>query len=477
MSEPKRMLDRRSFMKESAVASATFAAALESFHAQQAMAAEAPKKVGRPINLAIIGSGNMGQGDLAQALREPGMMLKAVCDIWPPNAETALEIARGESKNKYFKDLYKGFRTGKDADDAVKAAKEAKVHKDYREMLDKEKDVEAVLIATPLHTHCQIASACIKAGKHVYSEKMMAKTVEECKSLGKLAKDSDKVVQFGHQQHWNDWYKLGYKLIHNDKVCGKMTHIRAWWNRNRSWLRGVSDDEKKLIDASKYGYKDVNELRNWRLFWSTSGGLMAELACHQIDVGNWYTNSMPCAVVGIGGLDFRKEDWGGDVFDNVQVVFEYPSGLKLTYQSITTNSYDGQGEQYMGNEGTVILSRKGGFVFREPSAPKLPWQKHAAEAKDAKGKTGIAMKTHSTVTEGGAKKQEGKGLGDGKKGKTDPYHDYRLALGDWANCIRENKKTKAGWEVALRAAIPCIMANEAMKKKEYLEIKPEMYQV
>ncbi len=478
MSDERHTLDRRSFMKESAVASAGFAAALEAFQAEQAMAAEAaPKKIGRPVNVAVIGSGNMGCGDMSQLLKTPGVFLRAVCDIWPPNLEAALQIARDEFDGPaIFKNIYEGYRTGKDKDDALKAAKAAKGYSDYREMLDKEKDVEAVLIALPLNAHFDITSACIQAGKHIYAEKMMAQTVEQCKQLGKLAKDSDKVIQFGHQQHWNDWYKLGDKLIHNDKVCGKMTHIKAWWNRNKPWRRPVTDDEKKLIDASKYGYKDVNELRNWRLFWATSGGLMAELACHQIDVANWYSGSVPEAVVGMGGLDFRKEDWGGDVFDNVQCIFQYPGGLKVTYQSITTNSYDGQGEQFMGPEGTVIISRKGGFVFREPKAPKLPWETKAKGAKDAKGRKGIAMKPGSTVTEGGAGQQKGKALGDGKK-KKDPYLDYRRAMGAWITCVRENKPTKAGWEIALKAAVPCIMANQAMAKGELVKIPPDAYQV
>jgi len=462
-------------MTESAVASAGFAAALEAFQAEEAMAAEekASKKVGRPVNVAIIGSGNMGCGDMSQLLKAPGVMLRAICDIWPPNLEAGLQIARTEFDGpKVYKNVYEGYRTGKDLDEALKAAKAAKGYTDYREMLDKEKDIEAVLIATPLHTHCEIASACIKAGKHIYAEKMMAQTVEQCKALGKLAKESDKVIQFGHQQHWNDWYLLGEKLIQNDKICGNVSHIRAWWHRNKPWRRPVSDTEKGLIDATKFGYKDVNELRNWRLFWKTSGGLMAELACHQVDVTNWYTGGVPTAVVGMGGLDFRKDDWGGDVYDNVQCIFEYPGGVKLTYQSVTTNQHNGQGEQIMGPAGTIFLSRKGGQIYLEPKAAKPAWEKHAKKGKGG----GIVMKIGSTVTEGGKGKQKGKALGDGKK-KKDPYLDYRRATAAWIECIRENKKTKANWEIALKSAIPCIMANEAMAKKTYVEIKPETYQV
>lgn len=473
MSDERRALNRRSFMKESAVASATFAGALEAFRAQQAMAAEAaPKKNARPMNVAIIGTGSEGTMLIGEMVKTPGVMCKAICDIWPPSMEAGLKKIRDE---KTIGD----YREGKDKADALKVAKEATGYKDYKEMLDKEKDVEAVIIATPLHLHAAMTVDVLNAGKHVYCEKMMAQTVEDCQKIAKVAKSTDKVLMFGHQQHWNKWYTLGHKLIHNDKICGKMTHMRAWWNRNGTWRRKVADGEKTLIDPKKFGYKSVDHLRNWRLFWETSGGLMAELACHQLDIANWYSESVPTAVIGIGGTDFR-DDWNGEVFDNVQVIFEYGNHIKLTYQSITTNSYDGQGEQFMGTEGTLLISRTGGAMFREPGAPPLPWQKHAEKAKDAKGRAGVAMKADSTPTEGGKQAQDSQALGGGKDDKDakkkDQFHDYRLALAYWADCIRDGKKPeKATWEIALKAAIPCIKANEAMTEKKRIEIDPALY--
>jgi len=467
-----RSLDRRSFLKESAAASAAFAAALEAFRAEQAAAAEeaAAAAPGRPVNIAIIGSGSEGNMLLGQALKSPGVFCKAVCDIWPPSQESGLKTA-GDEKT------YAEFRKDADLEEALKIGKAAKGYADYKEMFDKEKDIEGVIIATPLHTHAEILLAALAAGKHVYCEKMMAQTIEDCKKVGRAARDSKKIVQFGHQQHWNDWYKLGYKLIYNDKVCGeKLTHMSAWWFRNGTWRRPVSDDEKSLIDASKYGYKDVEELRNWRMYWKTSGGLMAELACHQIDMANWYAGAVPTLVIARGGGPTR-EDWQGEVYDNVQCIFEYPKGVTLTYQAISTNSHLGQGEEFMGPDGTVALSRAGGTVFREPKATKLAWEEHATKTKDEKGKSGIVLKTGSTVTDGSA--QKGDQLKGAEGGKKDPFKDYRAALADWANCIRENKpeKVKTGWQVSLNAAVPCIKANDAMQKTTWIEIKPEDYQL
>jgi predicted dehydrogenase len=467
-------LGRRAFLKQSAAASAAFAAAMEAFRARRAQAEEAAREAaaapGRPVNIAIIGSGSEGNMLLGEAVKSPGVFCKAVCDIWPTSKESGLKTIRSEK-------TYAGYRKDTDLEEALKIAKDAKGYDDYKEMLEKEKDIEAVIIATPLHTHAEILLAALAAGKHVYCEKMMAMTVEDCKKVGRAARDSKKIVQFGHQQHWNDWYLLGHKLIHNDKVCGdRITHMGAWWFRNGTWRRPVSDTEKSMIDAAKYGYKDVDELRNWRMYWKTSGGLMSELACHQIDMANWYANAVPTLVIARGGSGTR-DDWQGEVYDNVQCIFEYPKGVTLTYQAISTNSHAGQGEEFMGPDGTVQLSRTGGNIFREPKAAKLAWEEHATKTKDDKGKGGIVLKTGSTVTDGSAQKGEGlKGVEGGKK---DPFKDYRAALAEWANLVREGKpeKVKTGWETSLKAAVPCIKANEAMQKKAWVEIKPEDYQI
>jgi predicted dehydrogenase len=469
-----RALDRRSFLKESAAASAAFAAALEVFRAEKAAAEEAAAEAAagpvKPVNIAIIGSGSEGNMLLQQALKSPGVFCKAVCDCWPTSLKSGLDSAKDQK-------TYAGFRKDADMEEALKIGAEAKGYDNFKDLLEKEKDVEAVIIATPLHTHAELILAVLAAGKHVYCEKMMAMTVDDCKKVGRAARDSKKVVQFGHQQHWNDWYLLGHKLIYNDKVCGDhLTHMGAWWYRNGTWRRPVSDSEKSLIDPAKYGYKDVDELRNWRMYWKTSGGLMSELACHQIDMANWYAGGLPTMVLARGGGPTR-DDWQGEVYDNVQCIFEYPKGVTLTYQSLSTNSHEGQGEEFMGSEGTVHLSRSGGTVFREPKATKLAWEEHATKTKDEKGKGGIVLKTGSTVTDGSG--QKGEGLKGAEGGKKDPFKDYRSALADWAKCIREGKpeNVKTGWQISLNAAVPCIKANEAMKKKAWVEIKPEDYQL
>jgi predicted dehydrogenase len=103
-------------------------------------------------------------------------------------------------------------------------------------------------------------------------------------------------------------------------------------------------------------------IANWRLYRSMSGGLTAELTSHQVDVADWMFGSTPEFVMGLGSLDILKD--GRDVYDNIQLIYKYPKGQKLTYSSISTNSFlpyfngtrPEMGEIIMGTDGTVEIT-------------------------------------------------------------------------------------------------------------------------
>jgi hypothetical protein len=106
-------------------------------------------------------------------------------------------------------------------------------------------------------------------------------------------------------------------------ILGNVTHIHAQWHRNPGWVM-------------KPGGKGNG--KNWRLFREFSGGLTAELASHHIDAADWMFGTHPEFVIGLGGLDTWKED-GRTIFDNIQLIYQYPGGRKLTYSAISTNSH------------------------------------------------------------------------------------------------------------------------------------------
>ena len=103
-------------------------------------------------------------------------------------------------------------------------------------MLEKEKEIEAVVIALPLHLHAPVAIDCLKAGKHVLCEKLMARNIGQCKEMIKAAEENDRILSIGHQRHYSMLYAHAVEVI-KAGVLGDVKHIRALWHRNITWPR------------------------------------------------------------------------------------------------------------------------------------------------------------------------------------------------------------------------------------------------
>src|SRR4029453_12030550 len=136
---------------------------------------EAPKDL-QVINVALLGAGAQGQVLTDSMLRIPGLRFRAVCDIW-----TEYNQKRVVNSLKRYKH-------------------EPNAYEDYREMLDKEKELDAVLIATPDFWHERQTIDCLKAGKHVYCEKEMSNTLEGARNMVAAARATGKLLQIGHQR-------------------------------------------------------------------------------------------------------------------------------------------------------------------------------------------------------------------------------------------------------------------------------------
>jgi len=215
------------------------------------------------------------------------------------------------------------------------------------------KDMDAVLIATPLNEHAQMVIDSLNAGKHVFVEKTMYFKEEEGEAIRKAAEANSKlVVQIGLQRRSSVLYNVAMQMIRKGAL-GKVMFVRAQWHRNNNWRRPVRDPQKE-------------RLINWRMYREYSGGLMAELASHQVDVANWAFESEPISVVGTGGIDYWKD--GREVCDNVEVIFRYPGGRKMLYSSILYNAHFGFNEQIMGDHGTLIITIGKGMYYREAAA-------------------------------------------------------------------------------------------------------------
>lgn len=438
-------LSRREFLQESALAAAAlglgFAGSSAGAEETPVAAADAPKA--EPLRIGIIGPGSQGQFDLRKVLRVPGVQCVAVCDIFEPNLNAAKKIAQTHDDSAYT---------------------------DYRRLLDRS-DVQAVLVTVPLPLHAPIVLDALNAGKHVFCEKLMAYSIEDAKKMARTAKRTGKALQIGHQRASSIGYNHAYELLNIKKVCGRVTHIRAQWNRNGSWRRSLPQGQ--ILDGQKF-WHDKEHLVNWRLYQRTSQGLMAELGSHQIQVVNWFLNSAPTAVMGVGGVDYWKD--GRDVWDNVQVIYEYPEGVKVTYQSLTTNQFDGFQEEFMGDKGTLITTVGGngldkGLLYREPKAETLEWAQYTEKEKGANGKEGIILDASATKKLNTGAKIGEETLttdGEGKDG-------YDLEFYNWVASIREGKPVYCDAETGLRTAVAILKANEAIKRQTRVAIPDDLY--
>jgi len=170
----------------------------------------------------------------------------------------------------------------------------------------------------------------------------------------------------------------------------------------------------------------------------------------------------PCAVMGSGGVDYWKD--GRDVFDNVQVIFEYPSGVRCMYQSLTTNQFDGATEQIMGDKGTIILSPGKAMLYKEPKAEELIWESMAHKEKVG-GKTGIVLDASKSPR---LQREAAKGEAISGAAPAVKKDDYS---------IRDGHEPLCSPQVALDTCVPCLKANEAMNLQRRLEISPELYKI
>jgi predicted dehydrogenase len=278
------------------------------------------------VRVGLIGSGSRGcyhLENLKSLEATNNIQIVAICDNYAPHLNDGLKIAKGTAK---------GFS-------------------DYRKLLEM-KDLDCVLIVTPLHLHASIAVDAMKAGKHVFCEKSMAKTVEECKLMYDTSIQTGKILQIGHQRCFKPSYIKAIEYIRSGKI-GKVNQIRAWWHRNNDWRRPLPAP-------------GMDRQINWRLYRDYSLGLMTELASHHIQVANWVLGKSPISVMGTGSINFWKD--GREVEDNIAVVYSYADGTKFVYDSMISNKFYGLEQQVMGDKGTLELETNK-FYSENPPKP------------------------------------------------------------------------------------------------------------
>jgi predicted dehydrogenase len=308
-------MNRRTFIKNAGVATGAvllaaspwLSAFSESEHTKQSIA-----------RIGVIGPGSRGQFLMSFLKKNPKADVVAVCDVYQPSIDEALKIYP-----------------------------QAKVYNDYRKLLE-DKNVDAIVIATPLNTHFDIAIDAFDAGKHVFCEKALAMTIEDCFNMYHKHLETGKVFFVGQQRLYDPRYIRAMEMIHAG-TFGSIEAIRTFWYRNNDWRRPVPSPE-------------LERHINWRLYNEYSKGLMTELACHQIQIGTWALREIPNKVMGHGAITHWKD--GREVYDNVSCIYMFDNGVKLNFDSVISNKFYGLEEQILGSLGTVE-PEKGKYYFED----------------------------------------------------------------------------------------------------------------
>ena len=437
---------RRDFIKTSASAGAGLIMA-------PWIKTSAQNSVSNDINVALLGAGAEGQVLMNACLKIPNIKFKAVCDIW-------------EDYN-----LKRAYRLLK------KYGHELNAYTDYREMLAKEKDLDAIIIATPDFWHAQHAVDSMNAGLHVYCEKEMSNTLEGAKRIVRAAKRTGQIVQIGHQRRSNPYYKHSYfNLLQEANILGRITTVNGQWNRSvqpdNGWPKKFAIP---LPILNKYGFKNMHQHRNWRWYRGLGGGPIVDLGSHQIDIYTWFLGVPPSSVMASGGTDYydkKTHEW----YDTVLALFKYKTEhgiVRAFYQTITTNSNQGYFETFMGDQGALTISESAGRVgvFKEQSAPL--WDKWvdkgfllAPDENEKKENTSAILDVRETAA-------PPKYTLPIKF--NDPYHKPHLE--NFFNTIRGKDTLNCPVEVGYETAVAVLKVNKAIKAKREVKFSPNEFKI
>lgn len=356
------------------------------------------------IRLGIIGPGDRGQALMREALACPGVEFAGLCDVYTRRLEQAKQLAPN-----------------------------ARTYMDYRRLLE-DTSIDAVLIATPQHLHCEHFTAVMEAGRHCYQEKTMAFTVDHAKRMrAAYEKAGNRIVSIGHQSCSSGVMQDALALLAGEPM-GKITGIHMTMYRNTphgkpQWARPVYPDMtpenvlwKSFLGDSPEMEFDANRFMNWRFFWEYSGGNVYENMCHQIAF--WYKAldlQIPKAATMTGGVYLWKD--GREVPDTMCVTLEQPEEMLISWNSGFGNDHLRATEDILGTDGTIAKGQQIRW---------LPQRVNTRDRDEKLGRTPTAPQAH---------------------------------MQNFFDSIRQNKTPNCPFEVGYRSSIACRMAVESYRQQ------------
>jgi len=449
-SQKKKKFSRRDFLKSSASAGLGMALTGTVLKGASLTKGKEEKKKAGNLNIAIIGTGVQGRILIESCLRIPGIRITAICDIWEYSQRYA---------SRYLKKY--GFIVN--------------IYEDYRDLLSKEKNLDAVIIATPDWMHAEQTNACLEAGLHVYCEKEMSNSLDKARTTVNTSRRTGKLLQIGHQRRSNPRYIHAInRLVHEKNLLGRVSQAYAQWNRAKSdmigWPKKYTIEQSKL---EKYGYASMTHFRNWRWFKKYGGGPIVDLGSHQIDLFSWVFGVNPSSVIASGGIDYYKNrEW----YDNVMTVYEFKTkkGIaRALYQVQSTTKHGGFYETFMGENGSIVISevlQRGNWAWREAHAPE--WDSLVKEGYlQSETQPVPKVKTKNIFVDVRVTAEAGRWPLPVELAK--PVHQPHLE--NFFNAIIFGTPLNCPGEVGYECAVAVLKVNEAVKSRRLLKFRPEHF--
>jgi predicted dehydrogenase len=319
-------------------------------------------------------------------------------------------------------------------------------------MMEKEKGVDTLFLATPSHLHAEIAVEVMETGKHLYCEAPMATTVDDAKKMALAAKSAKGLFHVGLQLRANPVYSLARSFV------------RAGAIRDVVGLRGQYHN--KTSARVPAGDAAREKALNWFLYKDSSIGLPGEKGIHSFDAVSWFLKKRPVSVAGWGGI-YLYDD-GRDVPDTVECVLTYPGGVKMMYDATLANSFDGSYEMYVGTMGTIKTVGNLGWMFKEADAPTQGWEVYAIRQHFHK-EEGITLIANATKLAQQGKLKEGVGL---------PHPELYYSIQEFlSGVVEEKQETACSASVGLESAVVAIKAHEAVMTGNEIALADEWFEV
>lgn len=378
----------------------------------------------------------------------------AVCDAFTVRAERGVAASKNDT------------RPG----GGTRPLAAAKVYRRYTDLLNSS-DVDAVIIATPDHWHSRMAIAAAQAGKHIYLEKCMTRTVEEAIALRDALRAAPGVVfQLGHQNRQAESHMKAKEVVEAG-ILGPVTLIETTTNRNDPWGAWVWEIHKEgnptTIDWEHFQEPAPHKVPfsperffRWRCWYDYGTGLSGDLLSHEYDAVNQILElGIPKSAVASGGIYYFKD--GRDVPDVFQVAFEYPErDLTLVY-SATLASGRNRGMVFMGHDASMQVGT-GVTVMADPSSTRYKEKLEQEVIHPAlplftyrpgyKGLDAVTSATEEYFVSRGL-------LWTYRGGQR--VSAYHLHLKEWLSAIRDGGETSCNIDRGFEEAITCHMATAA----------------